>query len=392
MGRVLDVGTAGDAHARRAGVLAHALDRLRPQLRLAVVYGGNADVPGAVMRRTYNPRPWKSYEAVARDIAGALQRLGFARLELFPEDKHLAGRLAVFDPHLVWLNTAGAQGDAPMAHAPALLEMLGIPYVGPSPLNAAALDAKHVFKTQLRGLGLPTAPFATWDASDHVAGGDAFDCLLPAHPGPFVVKPVHGRASLLVEIAETRADLPRVCDSVAARSGSLVLIEPFLGGAEYCVSVMGPAVCRGGALEIGGSPFAFSIVERRLAPEERIAPSIDRKPITPDSFRLLDARGDRATRAELAGVAAELYRRMRLDSIVRIDLRRDAGGRMMVLEANPKPDLKRSDGRATSLVSAGLTEQGMSYEDLVHSILANRLADYFFRIPRAAPQLMEMVQ
>src|SRR5690349_12593693 len=107
MGRVLDLGTAGDSRARRAGVLAHALQRLRPQLRLAVIYGGNADAPGAVMRRTYNPRPWKSYEAVARDIAGALTALGFERVELFPEDKHLAARLAVFDPHLVWLNTAG---------------------------------------------------------------------------------------------------------------------------------------------------------------------------------------------------------------------------------------------------------------------------------------------
>ena len=64
----------------------------------------------------------------------------------------------------------------------------------------------------------------------------------------------------------------------------------------------------------------------------------------------------------------------------------------MVLEANPKPDLKRNDGSATSLVSAGLAALGMTYEDLVLSILANRVADYLFRIPRAAPQLMEMVQ
>jgi D-alanine-D-alanine ligase len=392
MGRVLDVGIAGDTHARRAGVLAHALERLRPQLRLAVIYGGNADAPGAVMRRTHNPRPWKSYEAVARDIAGALDALGFARVEAFPEDKHLAARLAVFEPHLVWLNTAGAQGDAPMAHAPALLEMLGIPYVGSSPLNAATLDAKHVFKTQLQGLGLPTAPFATWDASDRAAGAEPFARILSAHTGPFVVKPVHGRASLHVEIAETRADLPRVVEAVAARSGSLALIEPFLGGAEYCVSVMGPVVCRGGNVEIGNAPFAFSAIERCLAPEERIAPSIDCKPITPDAFRLLERPADEPVRAELAAIAADLYRRMRLESIVRIDLRRDATGRMMVLEANPKPDLKRPDGRATSLVSAGLVALGMSYEDLILSILANRLADYLFRIPRAAPQLMEMVQ
>jgi D-alanine-D-alanine ligase len=373
-------------------VLAHALERLRPQLRLAVVYGGNADAPGAVMRRTYNPRPWKSYEAVARDIASALKDLGFARVEVFPEDKHLAGRLAVFEPDLVWLNTGGVQGDAPMAHAPALLEMLGIPYVGPSPLNAATLDAKHAFKTQLLGLGVPTAPFATWDESDRTRGAEGFARILPGHPGPFVVKPVHGRASLHVEIAETRAALPCAVESVVEKNAALALIEPYLGGVEYCVSVMGPVVCRGGAVKVQREPFTFSVIERRLSPGERIAPSIDRKPVTTDSFRLLGTPADAAARAELAAIAADIYTRLRLDCIVRVDLRRDAAGRIMVLEANPKPDLKRPDGTMMSFVAAGLGDAGMSYEDLILSILANRLADYLFRIPKAAPHLMELVQ
>src|SRR5262249_8388169 len=152
-------------------------------------------------------------------------------VRVFPEDQHLAERLAVFGPDIVWLNTAGVQGDAPMTHAPALLEMLGIPYVGPNPLNAAALDAKHAFKTLLQGLGVPTAPFATWAADD---GYDCFATMLPGHDGPFVVKPAHGRASLHVEIAETRADLAAIAESVVTQSAAIALIEPFLGGTEYC--------------------------------------------------------------------------------------------------------------------------------------------------------------
>jgi D-alanine-D-alanine ligase len=392
MGRVLDLGTADDHRARRAGRLARALERLR-RARIAVIHGGDADAPGAVLRRTYNPRPWKSYERVADDIAAALRRLDFAAVELFADDIRLAERLAAFGADLAWLNTGGVQGEAPMAHTPALLEMAGIPYVGASPLNAALLDAKHAFKTQLAGLGLPTAPFAVWEPADlERPGVRRFAEILPDDRGPFIVKPVAGRASLHVAIAETRAELPHVAATVAAASRTLVLIEPFLGGAEYCVSVMGPAVCRAGMLEVGREPFAFSALERRLPAGERIAPSLDRRPISAESFRLLEAPGDAAVRAELRALAVSLYRRMRLDHLVRIDLRRDAAGRLMLLEANPKPDLKRPQPAATSLVAAGLAVEGMSYEDLVLSVLANRLADYLFRIPEAAPQLVELAR
>jgi D-alanine-D-alanine ligase len=45
------------------------------------------------------------------------------------------------------------------------------------------------------------------------------------------------------------------------------------------------------------------------------------------------------------------------------------------LEANPKPDLKHPGENVTSLVALGLAEYGMSYNDLIFSLLADRL-DY----------------
>ncbi len=318
--------------------------------------------------------------------------LGFAAVEVVPEDRHLADRLAAFGADLVWLNTGGVQGEAPVAHAAAQLEMLGVPYVGLDPLNAAMLDAKNVFKTQLQGMGLPTAPFALWDAADAMpAWRDiALERFLPGHDGAFVVKPVSGRASLHVEVADTRADLPRVAAAVAAASGTLAMIEPYLAGTEYCVAVTGPVVCRRGVVEIGDAPFAFSPIERRLDPGERIAPSMDRKPVTPASYRLLD--GADPARAELLEIGRRVYAGMRLDSVVRLDLRRDSAGRLMILEANPKPDLKRPSETVTSLVCAGLGEHGMAYEDLILSIIANRIARYLLRTPKAAPRIVELAE
>lgn len=46
-----------------------------------------------------------------------------------------------------------------MCHTSALLETAGIPYIGHSPLNAAMLDDKGLFKLACKGLGVKTAPF-----------------------------------------------------------------------------------------------------------------------------------------------------------------------------------------------------------------------------------------
>ena len=47
---------------------------------------------------------------------------------------------------------------------------------------------------------------------------------------------------------------------------------------------------------------------------------------------------------------------------------------MCILETNPKPDLKRPvPGGVTSLVCTKLAANGMDYEDLIFSLLADRL-------------------
>jgi hypothetical protein len=62
-----------------------------------------------------------------------------------------------------------------------------------------------------------------------------------------------------------------------------------------------------------------------------------------------------------------------LESLVRLDLRADQDGKLYILEANPKPDLKRPSEGVTSLICAGLPEAGMDYDDLIFSLLADRL-------------------
>jgi D-alanine-D-alanine ligase len=62
-----------------------------------------------------------------------------------------------------------------------------------------------------------------------------------------------------------------------------------------------------------------------------------------------------------------------LDTLIRLDVRADADGRLKVLEANPKPDLAEPTEGVTSLVSIGLAAEGMTYDDLILSLFANRI-------------------
>jgi D-alanine-D-alanine ligase len=358
------------------GRLEEQLSQLMAQLRLAVVFAGDKSKPGSVLYASGNTRSWKSYEAVAADIADALRRIGFRHVTLMPDDMQLAERLRRDGIHMAWLNTGGVQGHNPAAHASAMLEMLGVPYVGHDPLTASTLDNKHAFKREALCAGLPTAPFTTW----HMARGSfqpelnsRFKLAFGDYAGPFIVKPVSGRASLHVHVVESVAELPAVVAEVYRATENLVLIEKYLAGREFCVAVAGPVTARGRRLVRGKTPFAFAGLERLLSADERIFTSMDVRPITGDRCPPLDRARDAATIVQLHRLACEVFREFNLGSLIRLDVRSDEQGQLYILEANPKPDLKLPRNGVTSLISVGLPEAGMDYDDLILSLLADRL-------------------
>ena len=350
--------------------------RLLERMQIAVVYGGDKTVEGAVINQTINTRSWKSYQAVAEDIGESLRRLGAKNVHLLAEDMGLARKLSELGIDLVWLNTGGVQGYNPMSHASALLEMVGIPYVGHDPLTASTLDNKHSFKRDLLALGLPTPLFMSWHPGRSTAAAHEtrrFRTIFGDYPGPFIVKPVSGRASQHVHVVNEAERLKEVIDEVYEVTHNHVLIEKFISGREFCVAICGHVISKGGQLERSDEPFVFGAVERLLEPEEMIFTSMDVRPITVDRIRALDPQRDSEVTQQLKELATEIFSELGLETLVRLDVRSDESGRMYVLEANPKPDLKAPKGNKTSLVCASLAHYGMSYDDLILSLLADRI-------------------
>jgi D-alanine-D-alanine ligase len=365
--------------------LQYAVEQLLPRLRMAVIFGGDKGAPGSVLYPSQNSRSWKSYEAVAEDIAAALRRIGFRHVELIPEDMSLGDRLRRSGVHMAWLNSGGVQGYNSAAHAPAMLEMLGIPYVGHDPLSATTLDNKHAFKREAVCAGLPTAAFSTW----HMARGafrpdinSRFNLAFGSYPGPFIVKPVSGRASLHVHVVPDRQGLSDAVAEVYEQTGNLVLIEKYLPGREFCIAVAGATTARDGMLWRGREPFAFGALERTLGPDELIFTSMDTRPITANRFKNVEQR-EQELWVAIHSLAREVFLEFNLGSLIRIDLRADENGKLHILEANPKPDLKYPSAGVTSLVSAGLAQTGLGYDDLILSLFADRL-DYLLRHRRGS--------
>jgi D-alanine-D-alanine ligase len=365
--------------SRRSGredQLQSQIDKMFRRLRLAVVYGGDKSREGAVIESTTNPRSWKSYEAVAKDIAAAMMRLGCREIELFPDDMRLGERLKAYDAHLAWLNTGGVQGHCSVAHAPSMMELFGIPYIGHDPMTAAILDNKHVFKRQLKAAGIPTADFFIWQpgaSADDPSSDPSFRQAFLGYDGPFIVKPASGRASLHVTYVEDRAGVAAAVRDVYGVTRNHVVIERYLGGREFCVAVTGPVVCRRGQLERLDSPFAFSFLERTLDSDEKIFTSMDLKPITGERAREIDPAAEPALHASLNALAHRVFRELGVETLIRADIRADLAGNLYVLEANPKPDLKMPGPNVTSLVCIGLPRHGMSYDDLIMSVFADRI-------------------
>ena len=373
------VGPIKPRRSNRIDELQGQIDKLKERARIAVIFGGDKRVQGAVINSTVNPRSWKSYETVAHDIATALKNLGFQHVQVIPEDMRIAERLRKERIDLVWLNSGGVQGYISMSHSAAILEMIGIPYIGHDPMMSGILDSKHIFKRMLKALDIPTAPFMTWNLAQgefNPSSNNRFNKVFSNYSGPFIVKPVSGRASLNVNLVDDLSALSKTVDELCRATENHVLIESFLPGREFCVAVCGPVIYRNNILQRRDRPFTFAAIERRLEANEEIFESMDIRPITSNRVNILDPDVDAEVIQRLEELAKEVFQEMNLETLIRLDVRMDADDNMFVLEGNPKPDLKAPTPEKTSLICASLATYGLSYEDLILSLLADRIDLY----------------
>jgi len=273
-----------------------------------------------------------------------------AELEKFMPPDPVTGR-----PGGIVFNMAyGIQGQARYSHAPAMLEMAGIPYTGACPLGHAISLDKVVAKRLLRDAGVPTPSFQVLSHPDQYVEGLRF---------PLIVKPRHESTSYGLHLVRNNQELEAAVLAVVAMYQQQALVEEYIDGREVCVGILGnkrTVILPPVELDFGERPLKTLIWEdkyhKRTDEPRKICPA----PLSSDLA------------AAIRRIALDTFHLCHCRDYARVDMRIDVFGNPFVLEINSMASL----GRGGSFVRAA-QEVRYNFVSLVGRILDVAYERYF---------------
>jgi len=222
------------------------------------------------------------------------------------------------------------------------LELMGIPYTGSGVLGSALAMDKLRTKLVWESAGINAPPHIRCEAG--VAPD--FEKAVQTLGLPLMVKPVHEGSSIGMTKVTRAQDLPEAY-ALAARYDSLILIEKFILGTELTVGILGDEALPIIRLE---TPRVFYDYQAKYFS---------------DDTRYLCPSGLPPQQEEAIGAAAmDAFRVLACRGWGRVDLMLGEDGRPYFLEVNTAPGMTDH-----SLVPMAARARGMSFEDLVLSIL-----------------------
>ena len=293
-------------------------------------------------------------EAVAA-VESALTELGFEAnlIPLKPPLKKAAATVKSLEADIIFNLFEGFCGQPETeAFVPEVCARRGLPYTGcPATSLKLALD-KVKAKERLRECGIATPNFQL--LSPHSL--HLFRLGYPA-----IVKPAGEDASHGITAESVVTGFEALANQVArvsATYGGSALVEEFAGGREFNATVLGEGV-------LPVSEIAYSLppeMPRLLTYEAKWQPqSLYYK----ESRVICPAEINEGERQEIVQTALAAFRAIGCSGYARVDMRRDAGGNLKVIEVNPNPDISAGAGAARQAEAAG-----MSYTAFIERIVA----------------------
>lgn len=289
-----------------------------------------------------------------RKVADGLIAHGMT-VELRDPDGSLIQHLVEDSPSVVWPVLHGASGEDGALRA--LLEMLGIPYVGSTADASRIAWNKPVAKSLVERAGVMTPPSITLsrDAFRELGAESVLETVTASLGVPLIVKPAQGGSAQGVSWVDSAEDLRKAMVHAFTYS-DVALIERRIQGVEVCVPVV----------DTGDGPQAIPAVE--IEPlsghydfEARYTAGATRFYTPP--------RLDDAALEGLSSLALESCEALGLRDLARVDFIIDADGTAWFLEASTMPGLTETSSTVLALDSAGYDVAGV-YGALVEGALA----------------------
>ncbi len=302
-------------------------------------------------------------------VASALEAGGHTVTRL-NADRKLPAILAEARVDIAFNIATGIYGETRQAHVPAMLEYLQIPHTGGGVLAEAICHHKPTMKMVVAARGLSTAPFQIFES--------ATDPLNPGLRFPMIVKLPSEGGSLGLDydsIVNTEAALRKRLAYVIAKYRQGALVEDYLNGREFSVTVLGNRQAY--ALPVAELLFHGSKPIRLDEPDwstfERLkrlsARDLTFRPMETHSVAPADLPPDLAARIQAVAITA--FKATGCQDWARIDLRMDSAGAIHVLDINLEPGIGPD-----YIVFKSAQATGWSYTELINRILQHAIERY----------------
>jgi D-alanine-D-alanine ligase len=294
------------------------------------------------------------------DVVSTLRSLGHKVLPLGVQDELKPIRLIIDDwqPDIFFNLLEEFYGQVELDHhVVSYMELKRVPYTGCQPRGLVLARDKALSKKLVAYHRIRVPQFAVFPRGRKVRRPKSLAY-------PLIVKGLRVEGSHGISQASIVDSDERLEERVAFVHESIetdAIAEEFIEGRELYVSVMGNKQLK-----------VFPIWELTF---ENLAPGM-KAIATANVKHNLDYQKKRgifqqpadlpdALRERIVKTSRRIYRILELDGYARIDYRLTEDGRIYFLEANPNPDLARSEEFASSAEEAGL-----SYKELIQKIVA----------------------
>jgi len=331
--------------------------RRKPQVTDIAVLLGDPRLPDDVkLEAKFNAEDFTTIDKMKE----ALEELTDYRFRYLDNHASLMADLRSDPPQFVLnLCDEGFDNDAfKELHVPAILELLGIPYSGAGPACLGLCYNKAIVRAVAASLDIPTPLETYFDRDDQSA---TIPSVMPA-----LVKPNYGDSSIGITqdaVVSDSEELIQYLDQLRdLLPGRPVLIQEYLTGTEYSVSVVGNPGLGYHVLPV--LQVDFSGLDPSLPPILGYESKWD--PASPywTQIKYCEATLEEEKRRQLVDHSILLFERLECRDYARFDFRADARGNIKLLEVNPNPGWCW-DGKFNLMASYG----GLRYAELLQLIL-----------------------